>query len=145
MYVNVFKCEYYYYMYIDGVTQNPSKSNGTGCRPGQQDTGECRGSRPVPGVPMVPNVLTDTHYLYLAIICYVTGAWQRLSQPLDITEKHEYEYTDSQMNDYCDDVESDEERLYLNNWSVVMFIIPRCDQFSASYNIQVFLFPPLAL
>ena len=53
--------------------------------------------------------------------------------------------TDSQMNDYCDDVESDEERLYLDNWSVVMFIIPRCDQFSASYNIQVFLFPPLAL
>ena len=53
--------------------------------------------------------------------------------------------TDSQVNDYCDDVESDEERLYLNNWSVVMFIIPRCDQFSASYNIQVFLFPSLAL
>ena len=34
----------------------------------------------------------------------------------------------------CDD----DEELLLN--CVVMFIIPRCDQFSASYNIQVFLF-----
>ena len=63
-----------YSMYIGSVTQNPSKSDRTGYRAGHQDTGECRGSRPVPGVSMVPNVLTDTHYLYLAIICYVTGA-----------------------------------------------------------------------
>ena len=133
-------------MYIGGVTQNPSKSDRTGysSRPGHQDTGECRGSRPVPGVPMVPNVLTDTHYLYLAIICYVTGTKTQSVNPW-ILQRNMSMSTDSQMNDYCDDVESDEELLYLDNWSVVMFIIPRCDQFSASYNIQVFLFPSLAL
>ena len=129
-------------MYIGGVTQNPSKSDRTGCRPGHQYTGECRGAGQC--VPMVPNVLTDTHYLYLAIICYVTGTKTQSVNPW-ILQRNMSMSTDSQMNDYCDDVESDEELLYLDNWSVVMFIIPRCDQFSAYYNIQVFLFPPLAL